>query len=152
MSSASHLTTATLASGWSRPKLYFLDTGLCAWLLGITSERDIQTHYARGALFETWAVTEALKWRAARGNSLPLYFWRDNIGNEVDLLLEQDGGITLVEVKSGQTFSSGWLSAPATVQRHIGQTTRNAVLYGGDLSAGRADAAQIGWRDLVLAQ
>ena len=134
------------------PKLYFLDTGLCAWLLGITSERDIQTHYARGALFETWAVTEALKWRAARGNSLPLYFWRDNIGNEVDLLLEQDGGITLVEVKSGQTFSSDWLSALATVQRHIGQTTRNAVLYGGDLSAGRADAAQIGWRDLVLAQ
>ena len=134
------------------PKLYFLDTGLCAWLLGISSERDMQTHYARGALFETWAVTEALKWRAARGNSLPLYFWRDNIGNEVDLLLEQDGGITLVEVKSGQTFSSGWLSALATVQRHIGQTTRNAVLYGGDLSVGRADAAQIGWRDLVLAQ
>ncbi|MEO6624474.1 MAG: DUF4143 domain-containing protein, partial [Burkholderiaceae bacterium] len=134
------------------PKLYFLDTGLCAWLLGISSERDMQTHYARGALFETWAVTEALKWRAARGNSLPLYFWRDNIGNEVDLLLEQDGGMTLVEVKSGQTFSSGWLSALTTVQRHIGQTTRNAVLYGGDLSAGRAYAAQIGWRDLVLAQ
>ena len=134
------------------PKLYFLDTGLCAWLLGITSERDIQTHYARGALFETWAVTEALKWRAARGNSLPLYFWRDNIGNEVDLLLEQDGGITLVEVKSGQTFSSSWLSALATVQRHIGKTTRNAVLYGGDFSASRADASQVGWRDLVLAE
>ena len=40
----------------------------------------------------------------------------------------------------------------ATVQRHIGQTTRNAALYGGDLSADRADAAQIGWRDLALAQ
>ena len=157
------------------PKLYFLDTGLCAWLLGITSERDMQTHYARGALFETWAVTEALKWRAVRGNAQPLYFWRDNIGNEVDLLLEQDGGITLVQVKSGQTFQPGWLKNLTTVQRHICQTmtenmtqnmtqnmsrhaaqhadppTRNAVLYGGDLSASRSDAELVGWRDLVRA-
>ena len=40
----------------------------------------------------------------------------------------------------------------AAVQRYIGQTTRSAVSYGGDLSASRADAAQIGWRDLVPAQ
>jgi predicted AAA+ superfamily ATPase len=132
------------------PKLYFLDTGLCAWLLGIASERDMQTHYARGALFETWAVTEALKWRAVRGNAQPLYFWRDNIGNEVDLLLEQDAGITLVEVKSGQTFQPGWLQSLNTVQRHMNQPTRNAVLYGGDLSAQRTDAELLGWRDLVL--
>ena len=103
------------------PKLYFLDTGLCAWLLGITSERDMQSHYARGALFETWAVTEALKWRAVRGNAQPLYFWRDNIGNEVDLLLEQDSGITLVEVKSGQTFQNGWMQSLKTVQRHMAE-------------------------------
>ncbi len=132
------------------PKLYFLDTGLCAWLLGIASERDMQNHYARGALFETWAVTEALKWRAVRGNAQPLYFWRDNIGNEVDLLLEQDAGITLVEFKSGQTFQPGWLQSLNTVQRHMNQSTRNAVLYGGDLSAQRTDAQLVGWRDLVL--
>lgn len=133
------------------PKLYFLDTGLCAWLLGITSERDMQSHYARGALFETWAVTKALKWRAVRGNAQPLYFWRDNIGNEVDLLLEQDSGITLVEVKSGQTFQNGWMQSLKTVQRHMAEPTRNAVLYGGDLSASRTDAQVVGWRDLVLA-
>lgn len=133
------------------PKLYFLDTGLCAWLLGMSSEQDMQTHYARGALFETWAVTEALKWRAVRGNAHPIYFWRDNIGNEVDLLLEQDGGITLVEVKSGQTFSSSWLAGLATVQRHLAQPTRNAVLYGGDASYIRSDTSVLGWRDLAQA-
>ncbi len=133
------------------PKLYFLDTGLCAWLLGISSEHDIQSHYARGALFETWAVTEALKWRAARGNAHPLYFWRDNIGNEVDLLLEQNGSITLVEVKSGQTFQNGWLHSLNTVQRHMTEPTRSAVLYGGETSASRTDAQVVGWRDLVLA-
>lgn len=133
------------------PKLYFLDTGLCAWLLGITSERDMEIHYARGALFETWAVTEALKWRAVRGNAQPLYFWRDNIGNEVDVLLEQNGGISLVEIKSGQTFQPGWLKGLQTVKRHMDQPTRNAVLYGGDLSASRTDAQLVGWRDVVLA-
>ncbi|MGY8905219.1 MAG: ATP-binding protein [Burkholderiales bacterium] len=133
------------------PKLYFLDTGLCAWLLGITSERELSTHYARGALFETWVVTEALKWRAARGNKQPLYFWRDNIGNEIDLLLEQSGGITLVEIKSGATFQPDWTRGLQTVQRHLGQPTRNALVYGGDLNAERFEAQVVGWRAIAAA-
>jgi uncharacterized protein len=133
------------------PKLYFLDTGLCAWLLGITSPIEMQSHYARGALFETWVVTEALKWRASHGNSQPLYYWRDNVGNEVDLLLEQNGGITLVEIKAGQTYRSEWSHGLQTVQRHIGQTTRNVVLYGGDFTAQRSDVLQLGWQDVIKA-
>jgi hypothetical protein len=133
------------------PKLHFLDTGLCAWLLGIASERDLANHYARGALFETWAVTEAIKWRAARGDARPLYWWRDNVGNEVDLLLEQDGGYTLVELKAGQTFQRGWLSALHTVSRHIGSETRRAVVYGGDSDFELSDASVIGWKSLARA-
>ena len=133
------------------PKLYFLDTGLAAWLLGIASESDMASHYARGALFETWAVTEALKWRAVRGDARPLYYWRDNIGNEVDLLLEQDGGFTLVEIKSGQTFQPGWLQALGTVERHIGEATRRALIYGGDTDFDRTDTAVVGWRSLTRA-
>lgn len=130
------------------PKLYFLDTGLCAWLLGIPSAEALSTHYARGALFETWAVTEALKWRAARGLSDPVYFWRDNIGNEIDILLEEAHGFTLVEVKSGQTFQSEWLKNLHTVMRHIGEPARAAVLYGGDLSYERSDVSVVAWRDV----
>lgn len=133
------------------PKLYFLDTGLCAWLLGITNERDLADHYARGALFETWAVTEAIKWRAARGDGRPLYYWRDNIGNETDLLLEQNGGYTLVEIKAGQTFQRGWLSALDTVSRHIGTMTRRAVVYGGDSNFELSDATVIGWKSVARA-
>jgi uncharacterized protein len=133
------------------PKLYFLDTGLCAWLLGITSEQDMALHYARGALFETWVVTEALKWRAVRGDKQPLYFWRDNIGNEVDLLLEQNGGITLVEIKSGKTYQDEWQRALQVVERHLGFAVRKAVLYGGDLAQERHGTQVLGWRDLRLA-
>lgn len=133
------------------PKLYFLDTGLCAWLLGITTAQQMASHYARGALFETWVVTEALKWRAVRGDKQPLYFWRDNIGNEVDLLLEQNGQITLVEVKSGQTFQSEWLRNLDTVHRHLGEPVERALIYGGDTLQSRADIAVVPWRGLGLA-
>ena len=131
------------------PKLYFVDTGLAAWLLGITSEAALATHYAVGALFETWVVCEALKWRAARGDAQPLYFWRDNIGNEVDLLIERDGGHDLVEIKSGQTFQPEWLRPLSTVDRHIGGATRRALVYGGGPSFVRETAHVVGWRDLV---
>ncbi|MCC6473831.1 MAG: ATP-binding protein [Burkholderiales bacterium] len=134
------------------PRLYFLDTGLCAWLLGISDERDLEHHFARGALFETWVVTEALKWRAARGDARPLYFWRDSIGNEVDLVLEQQGGHTLVEIKAGQTFQPDWLGAMDTVERHMGVPARRALVYGGHLSFERARTAVIGWRDLARAE
>jgi predicted AAA+ superfamily ATPase len=133
------------------PKLYFLDTGLAAWLLGIASPEALATHHAVGALFETWVVGEALKWRAARGDAQPLYYWRDNIGNEADLLLEQDGLHTLVETKSGQTFQPDWLRGLATIDRHLGGGTRRALVYGGDTSQRRSDVAVIGWRDLVRA-
>jgi predicted AAA+ superfamily ATPase len=133
------------------PKLFFLDTGLCAWLLGIASQDAMATHYARGALFETWAVTEALKWRAVRGMAQPVYFWRDNIGNEVDILLEEAHGFTLVEVKSGQTFQQEWLKNLTTVARHMGEPVRAAVLYGGDASYERSNASVVAWRDVVKA-
>lgn len=133
------------------PKLYFLDTGLAAWLLGITSPAELATHYARGALFETWVVSEAIKWRAVRSDARPLYFWRDNIGNEIDLLLEEGNDQVLVEAKSGQTFQSEWLKGLTTVDRHLGGGTRRALIYGGDASQARAEVSVIGWRDLALA-
>lgn len=133
------------------PKLYFLDTGLCAYLLGIQTPGQLATHYARGALFETLVVSEAIKWQAAFAAGQPVYFWRDNIGNEVDLLLERAQGLTLVEVKSGATFQSDWLGALSTVARHIGEPVHRALIYGGTQGQSRSDTAVLGWRDLVAA-
>ncbi len=124
---------------------------LCAWLLGITSAQQMASHYARGALFETWVVTEALKWRAVRGDKQPLYFWRDNIGNEIDLLLEQNDTITLVEIKSGQTFQDEWLRSLQVVHRHLGEPTRRALIYGGDSLQMRGDISVVSWQALGLA-
>ena len=133
------------------PKLFFLDTGLCAWLLGIQTPKQLSSHFARGALFETLVVGEALKWQAAFSHGQPVYYWRDNIGNEIDVLIEQGDSLTLVEVKSGQTFQSEWLRSLDTVARHIGQPVKRAVVYGGNIRQSRGNIAVLGWHDLLAA-
>lgn len=74
------------------PKLYFFDVGLACWLLGIRDAESVGTHAMRGALFETWVVSEFIKQQFNAGRPANLYFWRDNVGHEVDLLfLSRDG-------------------------------------------------------------
>ncbi len=89
-----------------QPKLYMTDVGLAAALIGIQSNDQAQTHPLRGALFETLVVNEFLKNRCNMGLRDPLYFWRDNIGTEVDLIVERGNEIATVEIKSGLTVAS----------------------------------------------
>ncbi len=88
------------------PKIYMTDVGLAAALLGIQTPEQAQNHPLRGALFETLVVNEFLKNRANVGERSPLYFWRDNIGTEVDLVMERGNELAAVEVKSGITVAS----------------------------------------------
>jgi uncharacterized protein len=87
------------------PKLYFYDTGLASSLLGINNIQVLDTHPLRGSLFENMVITEFIKENYSRGSSGNLFFWRDNTGNEVDLILEQNNKLTPVEIKSGHTIT-----------------------------------------------
>ena len=58
------------------PKLYFYDTGLAAYLLGIQSASQLQTHYCKGALFESFIICEIIKHKFNRGKENNCYFWR----------------------------------------------------------------------------
>ncbi|MEO7854835.1 MAG: ATP-binding protein [Rubrivivax sp.] len=131
------------------PKLYFLDTGLLCWLLRIGTPEDLQIHPARGAVFETWVVSETLKHRHNLGLPPELYFWRDNHGLEVDLLFEHGGRLHSVEVKSGSTYASDWMAQARRWREAAGIDAAPTVLvYGGDDSHERADHRVLGWRDL----
>ena len=88
------------------PKLYMTDVGMAAALLGIRTEAQVANHPLRGALFETMVVNEFLKGRCNAGLRESLYYWRDNIGTEVDLIIERGGALAAVEIKSGQTVST----------------------------------------------
>ena len=100
------------------PKLYFHDTGLAAWLLGITRADALAIHPMRGALFENMLIAEYLKYLRHHGIANAMYFWRDNTGNEIDLLIDRAGELWPVEMKSGATFQRDWLRGLHTWQRH----------------------------------
>lgn len=81
------------------PKLYFLDTGLCAWLTGWSSPATLEAGAASGAMLETWVVGELLRSWWHNGRAAPFHFYRDRSGAEVDLLIVQDDVIHPLEIK-----------------------------------------------------
>ena len=134
------------------PKLYFLDSGLLCYLLRIASADDLAHHAQRGAVFETWVVSETLKHRFNRGLSADLYFWRDNHGLEVDLVFEHGQHLQAVECKSGTTYSADWLAPARRWRSVVGTEAADPVLvYGGPASHAAADHQVLSWQQLGLA-
>lgn len=133
------------------PKLYFHDTGLAAWLLGITDARTLQVHPMRGALFENMLVVEYRKHCQQQGLANGLYFWRDNIGNEVDLLIERAGELWPIEMKSGATFQGEWLRSLTTWQRHAAAARQGTpMLISGAPGSGMHQGMMLAeWRDAL---
>lgn len=82
------------------PKLYFLDTGLAAYLLKWKTPEVLEVGAMAGAFFETFVIAEILKSNYNAGVLEPsLYYYRDKDGKEVDLLIEQNGAVYPVEIK-----------------------------------------------------
>lgn len=128
------------------PKLYFLDVGLACWLLGIRDAESVGTHAMRGALFETWVVSEFIKQQFNAGRPADLYFWRDNVGHEVDLLFETRDGLQAVEIKSGHTFASDWPASALKWQKLSGSPLAPWIIYGGEGEYERQACLALGWR------
>jgi len=131
------------------PKLYFYDTGLVVWLLGIQEAGQISTHPLRAALFETWAVSELIKGRLNRGLPSCLFFWRDNIGNEIDLIAEQGQTLIPIEIKPVESLTDDhcegmkrWLALAGK------EAGRGRLIYCGGEHRRREEAAIIPWRDM----
>lgn len=131
------------------PKLYFLDVGLAAWLLGIRDAAALGIHAQRGALFETWVVSEFVKQGFNAGETPELFFWRDSAGNEVDLVYETPDGLQGVEIKSGATFAPDWLGGLKKWQSLPGnRACKPWLVYGGDKTQSRETVELVGWRGL----
>ena len=88
------------------PKLYFYDTGLACFLLEVEDSGQLFTHYMRGAIFESFVMSEIVKYHFNVGKKPNLYFWRDVQGNEVDAILTYGQTILPIEIKSGLTINS----------------------------------------------
>jgi len=129
------------------PKLYFCDTGLAAWLLGIREKSQLAFHAQRGALFETLVVTEYLKGRLNRGEPSNLYFWRDSKGLEIDLLLEEGDALIPVEIKSGQTIAPDFMAGLRKWNVLSGIPERASFLvYGGGREMVNGNVTIVPWK------
>jgi predicted AAA+ superfamily ATPase len=133
------------------PKLYFLDVGLMAWLIGIRDTVTLDTHVSRGALFETFVVSELIKRQYNQGQNADLYFWRDSAGNEIDLLLDTPQGLQAIEIKSGSTFASDWIKGFKVWKRNTQVNTLiPRIIYGGTDSYDREGHQVMGWPDIGI--
>ena len=136
------------------PKLYFLDSGLMCFLLGIRDPQTLVTHVSRGPVFETWVASEILKSGLNDARRLPLESLRDKQGREIDLVVEGEGGLHLIEIKSGRTFAGDWVKPIRHWQEGLAKGAAaqgsSFVIYGGDESQTRMGVRLVSWRDLSL--
>jgi hypothetical protein len=132
------------------PKLHFIDTGLAARLLGIENYRQIETHPLRGALFESYVVSEFLKSRLNEGREPNLFFWRDNHGVEIDLVVEDGGKIDFYEIKSGKTVPGDFQRNLALLRERARDLAgRSGLIYGGDETFSFKGFEIRSWRNLA---
>jgi len=129
-------------------KLYFYDTGLACSLLGIQTEAQLTWHPAGGSLFENFVINELIKFRFNRGQANNLYFWRDSVGHEIDVIIEQGNNLYPVEIKSGQTITPEYFRNLSFWQSLYGETNAT-VVYGGKTSQRRSNGIEIiPWQEL----
>lgn len=124
------------------PKLYFYDTGLASALMGIEDVSQLTIHPLRGGLFENLVVVDFLKRLYNNGKQNNLYFWRDNIGNEVDLLIKKGANRYPVEIKSAQTISDEFFKG-IRYWNKLTNTEGGYLVYAGDMLQKRSGEINI---------
>ncbi|MBN1766462.1 MAG: ATP-binding protein [Sedimentisphaerales bacterium] len=100
-----------------RPKLYFLDTGLAAFLTEWSSPETLEAGAMSGAFLETFVLSEILKSWWHRGQAPQLYYYRDKDGREIDFLFVQDQLVYPLEVKKSASLKKEWLHTFKALER-----------------------------------
>lgn len=130
------------------PKLYFYDTGVASFLLGIRSSNDLKNHFARGALYENFIITELMKNCYNKRVHPEFHYFRDSNGNEVDLLIEQAGFTHAIEIKSARTVNDSFFKGLAYYKKLSSKKTRTTCVFGGDEQYVYKGHHIIGWKNL----
>ena len=114
------------------PKIYFYDTGLLCFLLGIDSKEKLESHHLRGALFENLAICELLKGSYNEGKEPRLYFYREKSGIEIDAISENGSELHLYEIKSRASIQADDYKNMNDLESKVSQPVRKTIIYDGD--------------------
>lgn len=114
------------------PKIYFTDTGMVCYLLGIQNAQQLQHNPLRGGIYENLIITEVLKMRFNRGLTQDIFFYRDSHGNEVDLVISDGSKLYPIEIKSSKTFTSDYIKGIQNFIKTLGDKSMpGTVIYNG---------------------
>jgi uncharacterized protein len=131
------------------PKLFFIDTGLAAWLLNIRSADQLARDPLWGHLFENFIVIEALKDQWHFGQTQALHHYRSATGQEVDLLLADGAKVHAIEVKAGATVNPDMFKGLRQFAHDYPEALLSGrVIYGGNASQLRSDWPALSWQTL----
>ncbi len=134
------------------PKLYFYDTGLACSLLNINQANQLESHFAKGALFENLIVAELLKARLNIGQNPAFYFYLDNNQREIDLISEQNGGLRAIEIKAGKTIAGSFTRNLLAFQKiAAAETPQIYLVFGGEEGQNRSDMRILPWYEAAAA-
>jgi len=133
------------------PKIYFYDTGLASFLLGIQTIEQMDTHPLRGSLFENLVVNNIMKSGCNKGEEDQLFFYRDKSKHEVDVLRLQHGNIEAYEVKSCKTYSQDlFINLNYLKPLLKDNLTKTMVIYDGEQENFSPDNGFCNFRNLEL--
>ncbi len=132
------------------PKLYFYDTGLLNFLLGIRSSNDLENdNKIKGHVFENMIIAEYYKQNYHQYLHREYFFWQDSNAHEIDLLYKNGNDLSVFEIKSGQTVSSAYfkeldrfeeISSPARINKNL--------IYGGTENEKRTNYNVLSWKNI----
>ncbi len=114
------------------PKLYFYDTGIAAYLLGIETKEQLLRDPLRGALFENLVISEFIKMRFNNLKDNNLYFYRDSNGTEIDLMCVKGNEIIPIEIKSGETITDEYFKNIKKIKHSLPNICYPSVIYAGN--------------------
>lgn len=133
------------------PKLYFYDTGLASFLLGIQTVEQLDTHPLRGSLFENLVVNDFMKFGSNRGEEEQLFFYRDKSQREVDVLRLLSGKLEAYEIKSCKTYSPDLFKSLNYLKDLLKDNiTKTMVIYDGDQESLVSDNGFCNFRTINL--
>ncbi len=132
-----------------RPKVYFYDTALVCYLLGIRNVLQLKTYPLRGYIFEGMVVTELIKKRTNAGLPINIYYWRDKTGHEIDVIIDNASKLLPIEIKSGKTLNSEFFKNIEYWTKLSG-AEKSVLLYAGDQSQKRTTGKEVlNWRNIM---
>ena len=132
-----------------RPKVYFYDTALVCYLLGIRNVLQLKTHPLRGSVFEGMVVTELIKQRTNAGLPVNIYYWRDKTGHEIDVIIDNGNKLLPIEIKSGKTFNSEFFKN-IDYWCNLSGSDKSILLYAGDQNQKRSNGKEIlNWKQIM---